>query len=221
MKFFINGDCMSKKKLLEALNILEKEYSGSICGLEFNSPLELTVALILAAQCTDKRVNQVRPILFEKYKDVYSLANSKPKDIEQIIHSCGFYKNKTKNIIQTANILIDKYNGNVPSSMDELTTLAGIGRKSSNIILQECFDVTIGIAVDTHVTRLSNRIGFTKSINPVIIEKDLMSIVPKRLWNKVNHIFVSHGRAICDSRNPKCEICSIKELCRSYKKFKK
>lgn len=211
---------MAKKKLLEALNILEAEYKDSKVGLEFNSSLELTIALILAAQCTDKRVNIVRPILFEKYPDAYSLATSNPKDIEKIIHSCGFYINKTKNIIQTANILIDKFHGQVPNTMDELIPLSGIGRKSANIILQECFDVTVGIAVDTHAIRLSKRIGFTKSTNPVIIEKDLMRITPKRLWNKINHIFVCHGRAVCDSRNPKCNICSINQLCSYYKSSK-
>lgn len=217
----MNGDCMSRKKLLEALNMLEKDYPKASCGLNFNSSLELTVALILAAQCTDKRVNIIRPILFEKYPDVYSLANANQKDIEKIIHSCGFYKNKSKNIIQTANILIDKFNGQVPNTMEELATLSGIGRKSANIILQECFDITLGIAVDTHVTRLSNRIGFTNSSNPIVIEQDLMKILPKRLWNKINHIFVCHGRAICESRNPKCELCSISNLCRAYKSFKK
>lgn len=214
-------DCMSNKNLLETLNILKKDYPDATCGLDYSSSLELTIALILASQCTDKRVNIIRPLLFNKYPDVYSLAIAKQKDIEKIIHSCGFYRNKAMNIIKTANVLVDKYNGNVPNTMAHLTTLAGIGRKSANIILQECFDITVGIAVDTHVTRLANRIGFTKSINPIIIERDLMKTVPKKLWNKINHIFVLHGRAICESRNPKCEICNINKLCDAYLSSKK
>ena len=176
---------MSNKKLLEVLNILETDYPKVKCGLDFTNSLGLTVSLILAAQCTDKRVNYIAPKVFEKYPYVFSLAKANIKDLEKIIYSCGFYKSKAKNILATANMLVNTYGGSVPKTMDELTTLHGIGRKSANILLQECFNTVIGIAVDTHVTRLSNRIGFTKSLNPIVIERDLMKVVPKRLWNHI------------------------------------
>ncbi len=207
---------LSKEKTLELLDILDKEYANAKCGLDYNNALELTVALILAAQCTDKRVNSIRPIVFEKYPTVYDLAKADQKELESIIHSCGFYNNKAKNIIKTANIIVEKYKGNVPSSMKELTSLAGIGRKSANIILQECFDITEGIAVDTHVTRITKKLGLTNNTDPINIEKDLMKILPKKYWNKINHILVNHGRAVCDAKKPKCDTCLVNKICREY-----
>lgn len=207
---------LDDKEVLKLLNILEKEYSDAKCGLDFESPLQLTVSLILAAQCTDKRVNMIRPILFEKYPDVYALAKADKKELEEVIHSCGFYNNKAKNIITTANIIIDKFDGKVPSSMKELTSLAGIGRKSANIILQECFDITEGIAVDTHVTRITKKLGLTNNTDAINIEKDLMKTLPKKYWNKINHMLVNHGRAICDAKKPKCTECLVNHICREY-----
>lgn len=209
---------LSKEKTLEIIHILEKEYNDAKCGLDFETPLELTVSLILAAQCTDKRVNMIRPILFKKYPDVYALSKADKKELENIIHSCGFYNNKAKNIICTANTIVDKFGGNVPSTMEDLTSLAGIGRKSANIILQECFDITEGIAVDTHVTRITKKLGLTNNVDPVNIEKDLMKIIPKKYWNKINHMLVSHGRAICDAKKPKCNDCMVNSLCIFYAK---
>lgn len=207
---------LSNKEIAELLDILEKDYSNAKCGLDFESPLQLTVSLILAAQCTDKRVNMIRPILFEKYPDVYALAKADKKELEELIHSCGFYSNKAKNIIATANILIDNFEGKVPNSMNELTSLAGIGRKSANIILQECFDITEGIAVDTHVTRITKKLGLTRNADAINIEKDLMKSLPKKYWNKINHMLVNHGRAICDAKKPKCTDCKLNHICREY-----
>lgn len=209
---------LNKNEIAKVLNVLENEYTDAKCGLDFTNPLELTVSLILAAQCTDKRVNMIRPILFQKYPDVYALAKADKKELEEIIHSCGFYNNKSKNIIATANMIVNNYNGKVPNAMKDLTTLAGIGRKSANIILQECFDITEGIAVDTHVGRITQKLGFTNNSDPINIEKDLMKSIPKKYWNKINHMLVSHGRAVCDAKKPKCNICKLKSICKFYAK---
>ena len=210
------NNLLSKEDIKKLMGILENEYMDAKCGLDYGSPLELTVALILAAQCTDKRVNMIRPILFEKYPDVNSLKNADKKELENVIHSCGFYTNKASNIIKMANMLVDKFSGKVPSTMQELTSLAGIGRKSANIILQECFNKVEGIAVDTHVTRISKKLGLTNHVDPINIEKDLMKCLPKKYWNKINHILVSHGRKVCDAKKPKCEDCPVNGICCEY-----
>lgn len=204
---------ISKKNAILAVEILNKEYSDARCGLNFNSSLELTIALILAAQCTDERVNKIIPILFNKYSNVYELANANISDIQEIIKPCGFYFNKSKSIIETSNLIVEKFNGKVPDNMKDLTSLKGIGRKSANIILQECFNNTVGIAVDTHVTRISRKIGLSNSNTPEKIEQDLIAIFDKKYWNRINHIFVCHGRAICIARRPKCNICPINHIC--------
>ena len=162
----------------------------------------------------------IRPIVFTKYPTVYELANANISELEDIIHSCGFYKNKAKNIIKMANDVVNKYGGNIPNTMEKLTALPGIGRKSANIILQECFDITEGIAVDTHVTRITKKLGLTENSDPINIEKDLMKILPERYWNKINHMLVNHGRAICDAKKPKCDICPVNHICVSYKNSK-
>ncbi len=203
----------SKKDYIKMIKILEASYPNPKCGLNFNTPIELVVALILAAQCTDERVNKIVPILFSKYQDVYQLANAKQKDISKIIHSCGFYNNKSKNIIETSKIIVNIFNGIIPKTMDELCTLKGIGRKSSNIILQECFNITVGIAVDTHVTRLSRKMGLSNKATADKIELELTTKINKKYWPILNHILVLHGRAICIARRPKCDICPITNIC--------
>lgn len=215
-----NTNILTKNDIKKLLDILDEEYKEAKCGLDYTGPLDLTVALILAAQCTDKRVNMIRPIVFTKYPTVYELANANISELEDIIHSCGFYKNKAKNIIKMANDVVNKYGGNVPNTMEKLTALPGIGRKSANIILQECFDITEGIAVDTHVTRITKKLGLTENSDPINIEKDLMKILPERYWNKINHMLVNHGRAICDAKKPKCDICPVNHICVSYKNSK-
>lgn len=215
-----NTNLLTKNDVKKLLDILDEEYKGAKCGLDYTCPLDLTVALILAAQCTDKRVNMIRPLVFTKYPTAYDLANANVSELEDIIHSCGFYKNKAKNIIKMANDVVNKYGGNVPNTMEKLTALPGIGRKSANIILQECFDITEGIAVDTHVTRITKKLGLTENSDPINIEKDLMKILPERYWNKINHMLVNHGRAICDAKKPKCDICPVNHICVSYKNSK-
>jgi len=204
----------TKKEIAEIIDILEQTYPEAKCRLNYKSPLELVVALILAAQCTDDMVNRVVPILFSKYPDAKSLADADLYDIQQIVKSCGFYLTKGKNIKLTAESIVKNYRNNIPDSMEELTKLYGIGRKSSNIILQECFNKVVGIAVDTHVSRTSKRIGFTKETIPLKQEQELIRKVDKKYFNKLNHILVFHGRAICIARKPKCSICPIQDRCK-------
>lgn len=208
-KYKITNNVKSK----EIIESLGTYYKDAKCGLDFNSPIELVVALILAAQCTDARVNQIIPILFKKYPTVFEIAKADIKDIEKIVKPCGFYVNKANSIHETANIIVNNFNGNVPNTMQELTTLKGIGRKSANIILQECFDNTVGIAVDTHVTRLSRKIGFSNSNTPEKIEQDLMKKFDKKYWSVINHVLVNHGREFCIARRPNCTNCPINNLC--------
>ena len=205
---------IAKKDLDEVIKILSDEYKDAVCGLNYTSPLSLTISLILAAQCTDARVNEIAPILLNKYPDVYSLSEADIIDIENIIYPCGFYKSKAKSIKLCSKKIIDEFDGIVPCTMEDLTSLAGIGRKSANIILQECFNITVGIAVDTHVTRISRKIGITNSKTQELIEKDLMKKIPKIYWNKINHILVNHGRKYCIANRPNCTSCPINNLCK-------
>lgn len=204
----------TKKEINEIIDILEKAYPEAKCRLNYESPLQLAIALILAAQCTDEMVNKIVPILFKRYPDSKSLAEANLKDIQKIVKPCGFYLTKGKNIQLTAKSIITNYNNKVPDTMKELTKLYGIGRKSSNIILQECYNKIEGIAVDTHVSRLSKRIGFTKETIPLKQEQELITKVARKYFNKINHILVYHGRAICTARNPKCDICPIQDRCK-------
>lgn len=209
-KKYINTN---KKKSKEILDLLYEYHKDAKCGLDYTTPFSLTVALILAAQCTDERVNKITPLFFNKFKTIEDVANSDIQDIEKIIKPCGFYKNKAKSIKNTAIILRDKFNLEVPSTMNQLTTLSGIGRKSANIILQECFNKIEGIAVDTHVTRISRKLGFSDGMSQEQIEKQLMNKFEKDYWAKINHILVWHGRKFCIARRPNCNECPVNNLC--------
>lgn len=211
-----NNKIKTSKETNEILSILEKEFPDAVCGLNYTSPLELTLALILAAQCTDAMVNKIIPILFLRYPTIEELAIANIEDIEKIVKPCGFYRNKAKNISLTVNKILNDFNGNVPDTMEDLTSLYGIGRKSSNIILQECFNKIEGIAVDTHVSRTCRKIGITKETIPLKQEQELIKKVDKYYFNKLNHILVYHGRKYCDAKKPLCEICVINHLCNSY-----
>lgn len=202
------------KEIQSIIEILDKTYPEAQCRLNYESPIQLVVALILAAQCTDDMVNKVVPVLFKKYPDVKTLANADLEDVKKIVRSCGFYITKAKNIILTAKSIVENYNGNVPGTMEQLTELYGIGRKSSNIILQECFNISVGIAVDTHVSRTSKRIGLTKETVPLKQEQELIKKVDKKYFGRINHLLVFHGRAICTARKPKCDICPIEDKCK-------
>ncbi len=209
---------MKQSKVDEIVKILDKEYGDVDIALNFSNVFELMVATILSAQCTDKRVNIVTSTLFKKYKTIKDYANADLKEFENDIKSTGFYRNKAKNIIATANIVLDKFNGAVPKTMEELITLKGVARKTANIVLGSGYGINVGIAVDTHVIRLTNLIGLSKNSDPNKIEKDLMKIIPKKNWRNISFTIQTLGRRICIARRPKCDICPINHLCNHYKK---
>lgn len=202
------------------LPILKKTYPDAKCSLNHSNPLELLVATILSAQCTDDRVNIVTKHLFRKYRTAAEYANVKPEVLEKDIQSTGFYRNKTKSIRAMAGALVENHNGKVPETMEELVNLAGVGRKTANVVLGNAFGKNVGIVVDTHVTRLSNRLKLTShKIDAVKIEQDLVKVVPQEEWTNFSHLLIFHGRAICQARKPKCTQCPILEHCPSGKKF--
>ncbi len=203
-----------KERVKKIIQKLKKEYPGAKTPLTHKNPLQLLIATILSAQCTDERVNKVTPALFEKYKTAKDFAAARPAELEKLIHSTGFYKNKTKSIIGCCKGLVESHTGKVPEKLDELVKLPGVGRKTANVVLGACFDIP-GIVVDTHVIRLSNLLGLTKNSNPVKIESDLMEIVPKKDWNALSLLLIFHGRNICIARRPKCCDCLINSYCPS------
>jgi len=205
-------------RILEALN---REYGTHMrTYLHHENAWQLLIATILSAQCTDERVNMVTKDLFQKYKSIEDFANADLTELEKDIHSTGFYKNKAKNIIACAKRLLEVYHGEVPQEIDELTTLAGVGRKTANVIRGNIYNEP-SIVVDTHVKRISNRLGFTKEEDPVKIEFDLMDILPKEQWILYNIQIIAHGRSICTARNPNCSSCFLREDCPYYKKIEK
>lgn len=205
-------------RVQQILHILDETYGRDyICYLNHETPWQLLIAVILSAQCTDERVNIVTKDLFVKYPSLEAFAGANPKELEKDIYSIGFHKNKSKNIIGCANKLIKNYNGIVPNTMEDLLTLDGVGRKTANVILGNIYNIP-SIVVDTHVKRISRRLGFTKNTDPTIIEKDLMSILPKEHWILYNIQIITFGRNICYARNPKCEICPLNKLCDSKDK---
>ncbi len=200
----------------ELIRLLKEAHPEATCSLDFSSPFELVIAVMLSAQCTDERVNKTTPAIFAKYNKPEDFANMDVHLLEQLIHSCGFYKNKAKNIIACSKKLLSDFNGEVPQTMEELTSLPGVGRKSANVVMLEAFNNPVGIAVDTHAKRISNRLGLSLETTPEKIELDLLKVFPKEYLRDVNHLFVYHGRKVCDSRKPKCDICTVKHLCKTY-----
>ena len=207
---------MKKNEAINILDILKKTYPDAKCSLDFSSPFELLVAVILSAQCTDERVNKTTPSIFAKYSTPEDFAKIPLETLEELVHPCGFYKNKAKNIKLTAQKIIDNFEGNVPKNMEELLSLSGVGRKTANVVMLEAFNKPQGIAVDTHAKRLSNRIGFSKETTPEKIEQDLLKLFPYNYLKDVNHLLIYHGRAICTSRSPKCNICPVNKYCKFY-----
>lgn len=200
------------KRLLKIIEIFKKVYKDADCTLDYMSPLELLIATQLAAQCTDARVNMVTPALFRRYPTVYDFAAADPDELSSLIHSTGFYRNKTKNIIACCKKLISDFGGEVPKTMDELLSLPGVGRKTANLVLGDCFGVP-GIVVDTHAGRLARRMGFTKNTDPYKVELDLVKIVPPEEQANFCHCLVFHGREFCDARKPRCANCPVSEIC--------
>jgi len=209
----------SQERTAKIIGILKKEYPDARIALNFKTPIDLLVATILSAQCTDKKVNQVTEPLFKKYKAVKDYAGANPHIFEQEIRSTGFFRNKTKSIIAAAKMIVEKYNGRVPDSMEELIKLPGVARKTASVVLFNAFNKIEGITVDTHVIRLSQRLGLSKNKDAVKIERDLMETVPKPLWGKFAYWIIAHGRAICNAKKPLCPQCVLKKLCPSYEIF--
>ena len=208
-----------KKRISKIIELLDKEYGTDyICFLHYRTPWELLVATVLSAQCTDAHVNEVTPALFEQFPDVYAFAKANLEDVEAAVHSTGFYHNKAKNIIMSARKIVEKYNGEVPSDMESLTALPGVGRKTANVIRGHIFNEP-GVVVDTHVKRISKRLGVTHFDDPVKVEFDLMKKLPKDHWLLWNTDLISLGRTICKAPKPKCEECFLKEACEYYAKF--
>lgn len=202
----------------EIYNILYNKFGEAKCELDFKNNYELIVAVILSARCTDKRVNIITKDLFKKYPDVFSLANAKIEELEKMIYSCGFYKNKAKSLINMAKDVVSKYNGIVPSEFEDLTSLAGVGRKTANVVMAVGFSKQ-AIAVDTHVFRVSNRLGISNSKNPLECEKALQKNVEEEKWAQFHHFLVLFGRYVCKSQNPVCKGCELCDFCK-YKKEK-
>ena len=205
---------MTKKENVKNILVeLEKKFGKPKCALNFNSPFELLVAVILSAQCTDKRVNIVTEEMFKYVNTPEGFANMPLEEIEEHIRSTGFYKNKAKSIKKCSQQLLEKYNGEIPQGMDELTELAGVGRKTANVVRGEVWGLADGITVDTHVRRITNLIGLVKNEDPIKIERELMKIVPKKSWIDFSHYIILHGRATCIARRPKCSECEIINYC--------
>lgn len=210
---------MDTNNISKIIKILNQTYPEAKCSLDFSTPFELGIAVMLSAQCTDERVNKTTPYIFKEYNKPEDFINMNLNKLEQLIHSCGFYKNKAKNIKAYSKKIINDFNGILPQDMEKLMSLPGIGRKSANVIMLEAFNNPCGIAVDTHAKRISNRLGLSKNHNPSKIEEDLISIIPKKYFKDVNHLFVWHGRNLCTARNPKCSKCPISKFCDFYYNF--
>lgn len=194
---------------------LNKEYPDAHCELVHENPLQLLTATILSAQCTDKRVNLVTPDLFKRFPDAQSLSDANPEELEDLIRSTGFFRNKTKSLLGMAAAVVEKHEGKVPATMDELTKLPGVGRKTANVILGNAFGINEGVVVDTHVGRLSLRLGLTRQTDPVKVELQLMKLFPRKVWGQLSHLFIFHGRRVCIARAPKCEMCVLSDICPS------
>jgi len=209
---------MKKSDVIDFIKILKETYPDATCSLNFETPFQMVIAVMLSAQCTDERVNKTTPALFERCKTIQDFIDIDIKELEDIIHPCGFYKNKAKNIKLCAKQVLENFGGEVPNNMEDLQSLAGVGRKSANVVMLEAFGVANGIAVDTHAKRISNLIGLSKESDPLKIEQDLLKIFPKEFLKDINHLLVWHGRNTCVARRPKCDVCTVRNYCKYYKK---
>lgn len=205
-------DPVLKARARKILRGLARLYPDAHCALTFDNPLQLLVATILSAQCTDVRVNLTTPALFARFRDAAAFAEADIGELERMIQSTGFFRNKARNIKACCRLLVEQHGGDVPSTLEELTPLPGIGRKTANVVLGNAFDVP-GITVDTHVSRLSGRLGLSRHTDPVKIERDLMELFPKKEWTMASHRLIFHGRQVCHARKPKCDECALAKLC--------
>ena len=199
----------------EIYDRLVEHYPDAHCALDFKTPYQLLVATILSAQCTDKRVNMVTPSLFKRYRTPAAMADADPAELEEMIKSTGFFRNKTKSLLGMSRALVERHRGRVPETLDELVKLPGVGRKTANVVLGNAFDRNEGVVVDTHVGRVSQRLGLTRETDPVRIEQELMRLFPSERWTMLAHLLIEHGRRICVARRPKCEECFLSDICPS------
>lgn len=206
-----------QNRVHKIIQTFRKTYPNPKCALDFSNPFELLVATILSAQCTDKRVNIVTPPLFKKFRNVHDFADAKQEDVEEMIRSTGFYKNKAKSIVGAAKEIVKRFDGKVPNRLEDLVTLPGVGRKTANVILGNAFGIP-GLTVDTHMIRLNNRLWLTQYTDPVKIEFDLMPLVPKKEWTNYSHWIIHHGRVRCPARKPDCPNCEILRYCPTGRK---
>ena len=204
-----------KQRSLEILIRLKRLYPEAPCTLNYETPVQLLVATILSAQCTDDRVNLVTPALFERFPDAVALGNADLEDLESLVRSTGFYRNKSKNIKGACQAIVNKFNNQVPQRMELLLELPGVARKTANVVLAHAFGINMGVTVDTHVKRLTQRLGLTEHTDPTRIERDLMILLPQPDWENWSIRLVYHGRAVCNARNPACNICELADLCPS------
>ncbi|MGB8691014.1 MAG: endonuclease III [Microcoleus sp.] len=204
-----------KQRSHEILIRLKRLYPDAPCTLDYETPVQLLVATILSAQCTDARVNLVTPALFKRFPDAVALGNADLEELESLVRSTGFYRNKAKNIKGTGQAIANKFNNQVPQTMELLLELPGVARKTANVVLAHAFGIHMGVTVDTHVKRLSQRLGLTKHPDPIRIERDLMLLLPQHDWENWSIRLVYHGRAVCNARNPACELCELADLCPS------
>ncbi len=203
------------ERALTILKRLKKEYPDAHCELDHKTPLQLLIATILSAQCTDKRVNIVTPYLFRRFPDAAALADANPESLEEMIRSTGFFRTKTKSLLGMARALTDHYRGKVPATMEELTGLPGVGRKTANVILGNAFGINEGVVVDTHVGRLGLRLGLTRETDPVKVERQLIKLFQRDVWTLLSHLLIFHGRRVCLARSPKCGDCVLNDICPS------
>ncbi|MDD2472086.1 MAG: endonuclease III [Dehalococcoidales bacterium] len=207
----------SQPAIRQIIRLLESQYPDARIALGYTNPLELLIATILSAQCTDVIVNRVTPVLFSRYQTPAQYAEADTGELEAIIHPCGFYRNKARSIQGAAKVIVEKFGGKVPSAMKEILTLPGVARKTANVVLYNAFGKEEGIAVDTHVKRLSRLLGLSSQNSPENIEKDLMKIVPGGQWGHITYLLIEHGRKVCIANRPKCEECALASLCPSFK----
>jgi endonuclease III len=211
----IRKSAISQKEALATFDLLCELYPNPKTELTYKGPFQLLIAVILSAQCTDAQVNKATPALFANYPTPEALMNAPLKKVEKLVHSCGFYRSKAKAIIKTSTDIVEKFNGKIPETLDELTTLAGVGRKTASVVLNQAFDIP-AIAVDTHVLRVSQRLGWALTDTPEKVEMELRNLLPEELWGAVNGTLILHGRKICNARKPKCEVCPVQSDCRFY-----
>ncbi len=203
------------ERAAQVYDLLAAEYPDATTALDHRDPYELTAATILSAQCTDERVNMVTPVLFERYPNTEALAGARQEELEEIIKSTGFFRNKAKSLLGMATAVVERHGGEIPGTMKDLVALSGVGRKTANVILGNAFGIDEGVVVDTHVKRLSTRMALTREKDPVKIERDLMETFPRERWTLLSHLLIFHGRQVCDARKPRCEACAVSHLCPS------